>query len=399
MALILRNKSLVALYTDIGRGHPNYMDSTLRAIKNRLGALPKDFQITSVFKETRGLSNISWRMIKKLYGSGAQGGLISSFYNALRSKQQAPSKNSLAVNILGKDLRRAFTDYDGIVLVAHPMLAQILGDICHVFYIHGEIAAPMEFILNKAEKIYVPLEETAQHMRAQGVPAEIIEITGLMLEPELMGKAKLIQAERLKRINAGARPTFGFFNSGAYPKEHVKQIMKGINHILDNKLGRVILSAGNDPKKFGGFMLAHERFRPVTEKDKFIQQNNDLLILSDIEREKLTLKELEILPELDMLIMAAHERVNWSLGLDLPTILLRPNIGSFSGMNLEFTNKHAPVIHSIDGDIIPCLEVFRQRYFRKDRSLMEPKRRFDINGSDYTARSIIGALINHQKGT
>jgi len=394
MASILNDKSLVALYTDIGRGHPNYMDSTLRAIKNRLGALPKDFQITSVLKETRGFSNQSWRMTRRLYRSGAQGGLISLFYDAIRSKDRTQSKKSIAVNILGGDLRDTFSDYSGIVLVAHPMLAQILADRCRVFYIHGEIAAPMEFILNNARKIYVPLEETAIKMRTQGVPAEIIEITGLMLEPELVTKAERIQSERLKRIEAGSKPTFGFFNSGAYPKEHVKRIKQGINYVLENKLGRVILSAGNDPKKYGSFMWDFDRFKPNTDIDKFNQQNGDLVILSDPYREKLTLEELEILPELDMLIMGAHERVNWSLGLNLPTILLHPNIGSFSGMNFEFTQKHAPVFHNPDGDIIPCLEEFRQRYSRKDKTFIEPKKRFDINGSDYTAKSIMRALIN-----
>jgi hypothetical protein len=63
-------------------------------------------------------------------------------------------------------------------------------------------------------------------------------------------------------------------------------------------------------------------------------------------------------------------------------------------MNFEFTSKHAPVFHNPDGDIIPCLEEFRQRYSRKDKTFIEPKRRFDINGSDYTAKSIMRALIN-----
>ncbi len=394
MASIFDNKSLVALYTDIGRGHPNYMDSTLRAIRSRVGTLPKDFEITSVFKESRGLSRFAWQKIKQFYRSGAQGGIISSFYNALRSKEKTQSQNFIVTSILGSKLLDTFSDYSGLVLVAHPLLAQILADVCRVFYVHGEIAAPAEFILNKAEKIYVPLEETAKTMRAQGVPENIIEITGLMLEPELAATAELIQAERLKRIEAGTRPTFGFFNSGAYPKEHVRQIMNGIEYILENKLGRVILSAGNDPKKYGKYMWVFEDFRPVMKKEQFLQNKNELLIISNPEREKLTLKELEILPELDMLIMAAHERVNWSLGLNLPTILLQPNIGSFSGMNFEFTNKHAPVFHNIDGDIIPCLEEFRQKYSQKDKTLYESKRIFDINGSDYAAKSIMRALIN-----
>jgi hypothetical protein len=235
-------------------------------------------------------------------------------------------------------------------------------------------------------------------MQPHGVPAELIEITGLMLEPELVKKTEDIKDKRKKRIETGARPTFGFFNSGAYPKEHVKRINEGINYILENRLGRVILSAGNDLKKFGDYFHAFEKYNPVTEVNEFGQSNSELLIISDPDRERLTLMELEILPELDMLVMAAHERVNWSLALNLPTILLGPNIGSFSGINFEFTSRHAPVFNDPDSDIIPCLEEFRQKYSQKDKSIIEPKRHFNINGSDYTAESIINALTNLERG-
>ena len=385
-------KKLVALYTDIGRGHPNYMDSTLRAIKARLGELPADFMITSVFRESTGLSLLAWKTIRKIYRAGAQGGIVSSLYNAVRTKETPPSQDNRALKILGRDLRRAFDGFDGILLVAHPMLVQILGDICHVYYIHGEIAAPMEFIPAHAEKIYLPLAETAEKMISRGVPSERIEITGLMLEPELVPDAARIIMKRLSRIETVQIPTFGFFTSGAYPKKHVKQIIEGINHILKHKIGHVILSAGNDSRMFLRFIKKLNHYKPLTETDLFMQNKHDLLILHDPEREKLTLKELEMLPYLDILVMAAHERVNWSLAFNMPTILLQPNIGSFSGMNFEFTAGHAPIFHHPYGNITTCIEGFLQKYREKDKMLFEQTRKFDIHGSGYVADSILKAL-------
>jgi len=384
-------KRAVVLYTDIGRGHPNYLDSTLRAIKSRLGPLPDDFEVSSVFKISKGMSLFGWKTARRIYRAGSQGGIASFFYNRSRQRSGSAGRNK-TLNIIGKSLRKSFDDYDGILLVAHPLLVQILGKICRVFYVHGEIASPLEFDISSAEKIFVPLKETADALISGNVHKDKIIITGLMLEPEIAAEANGIRSQRMKRISEGIQPTAGFFNSGAYPREHLWQVIEAAEHLLKNHLGRVIISTGNMPRMLSKFQTALSRYSPSMSAEEFVSGRHELLLLHDKDRENLTLQELKIIPQIDLAVMAAHERVNWTVGLGIPSILLHPNIGSFAPMNFEFARTNGLVFLYKQGRITGAVDRFITSYRDKDPDLMKTYKINNIDGAEKTADIILAEL-------
>ncbi len=384
-------KKAVVLYTDIGRGHPNYLDSTLRAIKSQTGILPDDFVITSVFDISKGASLFGWKTIRRIYQTGAQGGIASFIYNKARRRPATPGSGK-KFKTLGKSLLKAFSGFEGILILAHPLLVQLLAGTCRIFYIHGEIASPLEFDISMAEKIFVPLQETADGLIKGNVPKNQIAITGLMLEPELAENADDIRALRLKRIVDGVKPTVGFYNSGAYPKAHLWQIIEGAEHFLKNHLGRVILSTGNSQKMLSKYQTALSGYSPTTSAEDFDKGRCDLLLLHDKDREKLTLRELAQLPKIDLAVMAAHERVNWTVGLGLPSILLHPNFGSFAPMNFDYALANGLVFKYKQGRITGAIDRFIISYRDKDPDLINSYKTHRIDGAAKTAGIILGEL-------
>jgi len=49
-----------------------------------------------------------------------------------------------------------------------------------------------------------------------------------------------------------------------------------------------------------------------------------------------TRRTAELLPSIDVMVAAAHERTNWAVGLGLPMFALLPHIGPFARENFEF---------------------------------------------------------------
>lgn len=384
-------KKAVVLYTDIGRGHPNYLDSTLRAIKYQTGTHANELAVTSVFDISKGVSLFGWKTIRRIYRTGAQGGIASFFYNKAR-RRPASAGSARKFKTLGKSLLKTFDGFGGVLIVAHPLLVQLLAGTCRVFYVHGEIASPLEFDISPAEKIFVPLQKTADGLIAGNVPKDRITITGLMLEPELADDADDIRALRLKRIVDGVKPTAGLYNSGAYPKAHLWQIIEGAEHFLKNHLGRVILSTGNSQKMLSKYQTALSRYSPTTSAEYFDKGRSDLLLLHDKNREKLTLQELAHLSKIDLAIMASHERVNWTVGLGLPSILLHPNYGSFAPLNFDYALANGLVFKYTQGRITGAIDRFMISYRDKDPDLINSYKTHRIDGAAKTAGIILGEL-------
>jgi hypothetical protein len=387
----LGDKKLVAVYTDIGRGHPNYLDSTLRAIEHKLEKLPKSIGAVSVFELSKGMSLFGWKTVRGIYRSGAQGGLASFLYNKARGPGSNGGKKKKTIKVLGKSLCKYFEGYEGIVLVAHPILAQILGELCRLYYIHGEVASPLEFDISSSEKIFVPLQETAKSFISMGIPEDRIIVTGLMLEPELAAKSDLINAERLNRLEAGKRATVGFYNSGAYPKPHVWQIIEGAEHILKKNLGNIMISCGTEERQFRRFKSAISQYKPTTSIVAFTGAS-PVLLLRNNERQKLTLQEIELLPKIDLAVVAAHERTNWTLALNLPTIFLKPNIGNFAPMNYEYASEHGTVFPHKEGHIIEAIDKFIVAWREKDDIFRKAEGEYDPGGCFNAADIIIKAM-------
>jgi hypothetical protein len=334
--------SVVALYSDIGRGHPSYLDSLLYLLKDEHPSLV----VRTVFDESKGLFLLSWKFVSWLYGISGKGGLQTRFYNFIRRRSQKGSHDSLATKLLGRDLKKAYAGFEGICLVDHPLIARSLAGVCRVWYVHGEIAAPAECAIKGVEKILVPLEETKEKLVAQGAEAEAVVTCGLMIEPQLVQDAKVVFKKRLERIKSNQPLMVGFFTSGAYPKEHMEKIMLGAESIIRAKY-KAIVFCGTNPHKFDwvknrakgwGVKIVEDREAESPESDDF-----DLMLVSRKTRQEDTQRAVELIPQLDAFAAASHERTNWAVGLGLPMFVLFPLIGTFASQNFEFAQKQGVV--------------------------------------------------------
>jgi len=70
-----QNQRIVALYTDIGRGHPNYLDGLLYLLKKKYPQLVS----RTVFQESKGALLLCWRTLSWLYTISGKGGVQTKF--------------------------------------------------------------------------------------------------------------------------------------------------------------------------------------------------------------------------------------------------------------------------------------------------------------------------------
>jgi hypothetical protein len=338
------NQEIIAIYTNIGRGHPNYLDSLLLVLQKRC----ENLSLHTVFQKSKGLSFLSWKLVAGFYVFGGKGGISTKFYNWLRHSQTEVSGDSTLIKVLGRDLRRAYKNFNGICLVEHPLVARILANVCRTWYVHGEIATPPECAIEGAEKIFVPLEETKDKLISFGADPETIVVTGLMIEPGLVDSAEKSFQKRLERIKSNEPLTVGFFTSGAYPQEHMKKILWGAKSVSDQKM-RAIIFAGTNPKKFEWFKkqmknrgLKISEDKPETwtkDENSLIDPTDNILLVTRKTRQADTQRAVELLPKIDVFVAASHERTNWAVGLGLPMFVLFPLIGTFASLNFEFAQR------------------------------------------------------------
>jgi hypothetical protein len=384
---------IVAISTEIGRGHPSYLDSVLCALYKKKENL-RLFQ-TTVFRQKPGISRSLWRVIHWLYHFGSRSGPVVKLYNLFRDKAAQPSEKSLALRLLSRDLKKLLRDFKGICLVAHPLLARALAETCSVWYVHGEIAAPLDCAVSKVEKIFVPLRETGDKLINQGAAPESIVVCGLMIEPSLVENAEKAFDSRLKRINSGKPLTVGFFTSGAYPSEHLRKILVGVKSVVKSGMKAVIFT-GTHPQKLQWFKKEMKKLkkRMVLDDGVFsdISENWEIKLIYRKTRQAETEKTVELVPNLDLFVSPSHERTNWAVGLGLPMFVLLPLIGTFSPQNFEFAQRQG-VSYPIDsmekaqnlGKIITEL--------RESKKLTEMAKKgfgiYRINGSEVAATHIL----------
>jgi len=231
------------------------------------------------------------------------------------------------------------------------MVARSLADICRVWYVHGEIAAPAECAIQGEEKILVPLNETKEKLIAQGAEKAAVDVCGLMIEPPLVESAERAYQERLQRISKSDLPlTVGFFTSGAYPKEHMEKIILGAFSVIQKKM-KAIIFCGTNPHKFEwvknkvrnwGAKLVEDKEEISSENEEF-----DLKLVTRHTRQEDTQRAVELIPHLDVFVAASHERTNWAVGLGLPMMVLFPLIGTYASQNFEFAQREK-VIYPLD---------------------------------------------------
>ncbi|MFO7638326.1 MAG: hypothetical protein R6X14_03330 [bacterium] len=291
---------ITAVCSEIGRGHPQYLDSVLEALRRQ------------------GITDIPrvvprWLLPRVAYRLGARGGPLSALY--ARARSGTPSRALLGM--LDEGLRCRFQDHPGTVLVDHPLLAHLLGPVCRVGYVHGEIAAPGATAVPEAWRTFVPLPETASRLAEAGVPRERLLTTGLLIEPEIADIAGLALSARLPRLARNVPLSIAFFSSGAYPRPHLRLIAAALRSCLEAGY-RATLFCGPEPRLM-------RRLAPGTRPG--------LRLVSEPTRRAENARTAELFPELDLAVAPAHERVNWAVGLGLPLFILEPDIGPFAPLN------------------------------------------------------------------
>lgn len=392
----IHQAQIVAISTEIGRGHPSYLDSVVEALLNKDKNLKLIY--TDVFHQSAGISRAFWRIIHLLYLSGGRGGFLVKLYNQLRNTAAKPKDKSLIRNMLARDVKRPLRDFKGICLVAHPLLAKMLAETCSVWYVHGEIAAPIESAVSRVKKTFVPLKETHDKLVESGADSDSIVVCGLMIEPRLVKGADEAFHSRLERIDSSQPLTVGFFTSGAYPREHLRKILAGAKSAVDHKM-KAIIFTGTNPRKLKWFhaKLAKWGKRLVVDdgEPSRPELDWDVKLVHRVSREAETRETADLLPLLDMFVAPSHERTNWAVGLGLPMFVLYPLIGTFSPQNFEFAQRQG-VCYPIDsmkkahslGKIITQLT--------ESKKLAEMAKKgfgiHKINGSEITASHILESL-------
>ncbi len=266
-------------------------------------------------------------------------------------------------------MRKEFRNFPGIVLVDHPLLARLLGPVCRVAYLHGEIAAPESAVIAEVEQILVPLEYTARCFESLGISREKVAVTGLIIEPQLLPVAKTAYERRLDRLHSDIPLTVAFFTSGAYPRPHMRAISVAARSCLDTG-HRVLIFAGTEGR-FAPGILNTMVFSSRTEENE---------------------KTAELFPEIDLMVAAAHERTNWALGLGLPMFALLPHVGPFAPQNFSFAAAQKVCLPLSQpqklGSIINALH--------QSGKLTEMAQagwgKISINGAETAARLLIGAV-------
>ncbi len=378
--LITRNSPLISVCSEIGRGHPSYLDSVL-VVLSRLCASPTDCH--TIFELCAGVSGLAWGLARSAYRFGGQGGLSTSLYNHLRSPHAGPSRLQLAM--LGRSLRERFAGFEGICLVDHPLLAHILAPVCRVAYIHGEIAAPGLSAVPSAWRTFVPLESTREKLLAVGCQPSAVTVTGLLVEPDLVAAAEASYQARLPRLESDRPLVVGLFLSGARPRPHTSRLMACVESLAASGHLSVVFPGTGAP---GATKMRSELNRRGVP-------DGAVHLVSARGRNDETRRTAELLPSLDVMVAAAHERTNWAIGLGLPMFALLPHIGPFARENFEFASKQGtclPVTTLSDADRFGSALA----ELRRSGRLLEMARngwgRHAITGAATTARAILASV-------
>lgn len=331
------------LYTNIGRGHPYYLDGIVGALKSGVDQAP-NVQVSDVFQESSGMSLTLWRMARWLYKSGSSPGPTHQLYRLLRSNANY-NKPGIMLNIMGRSVRTRFLSYPGRLVVAHPLLVAMLKDRGDLVYQHGEVITPAEAVVTGATSVLVPTMGAAEPFLNGGYKKQQIIITGMCIESALVNQAEECYEGRLSRILNSAPLTGAFFSSGAEPQQHIDKLVASALSASQSGF-RVIIFAARDGtlqsrasrafRACGRELLV---YRPGNSKP----ETESMLILFEtrVEEESLT---SEWFSEFDYLVAPSHERTNWALGLGLPMFIVRPPIGPFSPLNdLRLTKSEVAV--------------------------------------------------------
>ncbi len=329
-------KKLNILYTNIGRGHPFYLDGICEEIQ-RNHSEKIEVNTTNVFDLSSGLSLSLWKLIRFMYHRGSQGGLIGKIYSVIRKNKKTDSYGFIE-KILARGIREYIKNNHHPTLVAHPMLIPMISDLTEVYYQHGELAVPDMVIANGARKIFVPSVEAKERFCQKGSYENIITVTGLCIENKLKINAARMYETRLARLNANADLVGAFFSSGAEPIGHINKIIKMLFSLEKNSQKAIVFcKAGGKLEKDVRSKIEAEIIDTLDAKDNIVTyfNNSKILMVSFIDREEEDRYTEKLFEYFDYFVSPSHERTNWALGLGIPMFILNPSVGPFSPINKD----------------------------------------------------------------
>lgn len=324
------------LYTNIGRGHPSYLDGIVEAMvrRGRIGLVRAQ---TDVFTISTGLSQMGWRTARWTYQRGSSPGFIGSWYSRLRRRAQY-TRRSPMLQLMAKSVRRHFmADLDPLVL-AHPSLVAMLRGRSELIYQHGELAVPGEALVSGASIVYVPTNEAADAFVAGGYDRSSVVVTGLCVEPALVRQAPEALELRLQRIKSREALTGAFFSSGAEPSDHVRTIVQSaISSISRGKRALIFAKSGGKLAEaaLGALVRAGVEFEIVDRRGQAPRDLPEALLVLHSNRREENALTARFFPLCDFFVAPAHERTNWALGLGWPMFVVGPEKGSFAPLNCD----------------------------------------------------------------
>jgi hypothetical protein len=321
------------LCTDIGRGHPFYLDG----LRSHLASaelpnlLLESHRVTDLCSAAGGLA---WRGIRFLYERGSSPGLWSAFYNRLREESDY-NRDRPALKLLQASWDRRVRDHPaGPIVVSHHLLVAALRPHPLIWYQHGESVVPSEAVVRGAFRVLVPTEETASRFAGKFYRSDQVLVTGLCIEPELVAQADRAYRHRLERFSRAAPLTGAFFSSGAEPAQHVRTLAVAARSVVASG-GRAFVVARRGGRLEAAVRHACTSFGelPARQPTEGPGDPPSLVLVSFNSRGDLDRLTAAYYGQFDYCLAPAHERTNWALGLGLPLFIVGPDIGPFAPLN------------------------------------------------------------------
>ena len=324
------------LYTNIGRGHPSYLDGVIEAMirKGSIGLVRGE---SDVFESSRGVYRLGWKAVRLAYRWGSSGGGVSRIYSQFRS-QSNYNRSIIVRYLLGRSIRFRYLNDNSPLIVAHPILVAALNGKRQLLYQHGEIVVPNEALVEGAEKVFVPTSKAAKRFVEYGYAANDVIVTGLCVEPSLIRQAEDSYRMRVTRIG-GTQPLVGaFYSSGAEPRQHVEKLtLAAVSAVQAN--GSVIVFSrmkGALAKACSrSFIERNIDFSVIDSRSPFPSEFPPALIVVFKSRREESIFTIQLFGRFDYFVAPSHERTKWGLGLGLPMFIVGPETGPFAPMNRE----------------------------------------------------------------
>jgi len=381
------------LYTNIGRGHPSYLDGITEALirKQGIGLVRAE---TSVFEVSSLMSRLGWDLARWLYQHGSSGGTLGVIYGRLRRRRDY-NRYSRLLSLMGRDIRRRFLTDPNPLLVAHPSLVGILDGKDDLLYQHGELVVPRESLVEGASVVFVPTEEVASAFRSAGYAHHEVVTTGLCIEPAMVRQAADCFRQRRERLSMPMPLTGAYYSSGAEPKAHVARLTAAAVSAVAGGQRAIVVAAKGRRLAVRTERAFREAGLPLAIIEASDQLPADLpsglLVLHTSRREESAFSA-RFLPYFDYLLAPAHERTSWALGLGLPMFVVGPAVGPFASLNRDLLlreNVAVPLDSQSDADKFGALVAGFHRSGRLVQMSDSGWGRFDSQGFDTIAEYLL----------